>query len=112
MSSLGHNEWTCYDFDTTLWITSHGKELTFGKYAHFAAHRRQITMAISFFLTILLSVFIWNSSEYVSEGEIDKSDLNQVMSWWRHQIETFSALLAICAGNSPVTGESPAMVNN
>ena len=28
-------------------------------------------------------------------------------SWWRHQMETFSALLAICAGNSPVTGEFP-----
>ena len=26
-------------------------------------------------------------------------------SWWRHQMETFSTLLAICAGNSPVTGE-------
>ena len=25
--------------------------------------------------------------------------------WWRHQMETFSALLAICAGNSPITGE-------
>ena len=25
--------------------------------------------------------------------------------WWRHQMEAFSALLAICAGNSPVTGE-------
>ena len=25
--------------------------------------------------------------------------------WWRHQMETFSALLAISAGNSPVTGE-------
>ena len=30
------------------------------------------------------------------------------LSWWRHQMETFSALLAICAGNSPVTGEFPA----
>ena len=28
--------------------------------------------------------------------------------WWRHQMETFSALLAICAGNSPVPGEFPA----
>ena len=25
------------------------------------------------------------------------------VSWWRHQTETFSALLALCAGNSPVT---------
>ena len=29
-------------------------------------------------------------------------------TWWYHQMETFSAFLAICAGNSPVTGEFPA----
>ena len=29
-------------------------------------------------------------------------------AWWRHQMETFSALLAICAGNPPVPGEFPA----
>ena len=29
-------------------------------------------------------------------------------SWWRHEVETFSALLAICAGNSPITSEFPA----
>ena len=28
-------------------------------------------------------------------------------SWWRHQMETFSASLALCVGNSPVTGEFP-----
>ena len=27
------------------------------------------------------------------------------LRWWRHQMETFSSLLAICEGNSPVTGE-------
>ena len=29
------------------------------------------------------------------------------ISWWRHQMQTFSALLAFCAGNSPVTDEFP-----
>ena len=29
-------------------------------------------------------------------------------TWWRHQMENFSALLAICEGNSPVPGEFPA----
>ena len=29
------------------------------------------------------------------------------MTWCRHQMETFSAFLAICAGISPVTGEFP-----
>ena len=28
-------------------------------------------------------------------------------TWWRHQMETFSALLAICVGNLPVTSEFP-----
>ena len=27
--------------------------------------------------------------------------------WWRHQMETFSALLALCVGNSSVTDEFP-----
>ena len=27
--------------------------------------------------------------------------------WWRHQMETFSALLALCAGNSPTTANFP-----
>ena len=30
------------------------------------------------------------------------------LAWWRHQMEIFSALLAICVGNSPDTGEFPA----
>ena len=34
--------------------------------------------------------------------------LKGIRPWWRHQMETFSALLAICAGNSPVPGEFPA----
>ena len=29
-------------------------------------------------------------------------------TWWRHQMKTFSVLLAICAANSPVPGEFPA----
>ena len=31
--------------------------------------------------------------------------VSKLSAWWRHQMETFSALLAICAGNSPVPGE-------
>ena len=29
------------------------------------------------------------------------------VAWWRHQMEAFSALRAICVGNSPVNGEFP-----
>ena len=36
----------------------------------------------------------------------EQSDYN-VVPWWRPQMETFAALLALCAGNSLVTGEFP-----
>ena len=49
----------------------------------------------------VLAPTCWTSSWTANISIINKS-------WWRHQIETFSALLAICAGNSPVTGEFPA----
>ena len=32
---------------------------------------------------------------------------DSLKSWWRHQMEAFSALLALCARNSPVTCEFP-----
>ena len=38
---------------------------------------------------------------------IDSIPIKYLKSWWRHQMETFSALLAIYAGNLPVTGEFP-----
>ena len=38
---------------------------------------------------------------------LGRHGLFHAVAWWRHQMETFSALLALCAGNSPVTGEFP-----
>ena len=38
----------------------------------------------------------------------DIANNSKLGAWWRHQMETFSASLAIYAGNSPVPGEFPA----
>ena len=46
--------------------------------------------------------------EKISDTEISNRGVgNHQYSWWRHLLETFSTLLALCAGNSPVTGEFP-----
>ena len=45
--------------------------------------------------------------EIFPHGRQGPTYLTWVISWWRHQMETFSALLAICAENSPVHGEFP-----
>ena len=44
----------------------------------------------------------------LSETLIFESQCNMLLPWWRHQMETFSVSLVLCAGNSPVTGEFPA----
>ena len=39
--------------------------------------------------------------------EVHSSGTLCAFQWWRHQMETFSALLALCAGKSPVPVNSP-----
>ena len=39
---------------------------------------------------------------------LTKRHLKKAATWWRHQMETLSASLALCVGNSLITGESPA----
>ena len=69
-----------------------------------------------FGLKILLSIIdlasAWRVNElcfyvFYSVKHIALSYTWHPYSWWRHQMETFSASLAICAGNSPVPGEFP-----
>ena len=45
-------------------------------------------------------------SQAISITDLVLSQTSQmnVVTWWRHQMEAFSALPAICAGNSPVPG--------
>ena len=63
-------------------------------------------------------IFILGFDEVTQSHIISLSFINTILalfymlipslSWWRHKMKTFSALLAICAGNSPVIGEFPA----
>ena len=62
---------------------------------------------------------VWTKKHYIldvkCQCEIDNVTIQAVIvkswlwwAWWRHEMETFSALLAFCAGNAPVHGEFPA----
>ena len=42
--------------------------------------------------------------DFPSQKKIQAASWNTSSPWWRHQMETFSALQIICVGNSPVTG--------
>ena len=64
---------------------------------------------------ILANCVIWVKYKMILSKRLWKCRLQNVsyfsghnmLAWWRHQMETFPALLAICAGNSPVPGEFP-----
>ena len=62
------------------------------------------------------NIFFLTSKNFSKDGKYDiqetprdtlSQNVHKFHSWWRHQMETFSTLLAICAGNSPVPGEFP-----
>ena len=71
------------------------------------SQRRMLAFA-TYTLYDTLYIYIYICSKYVM-GDSDISDIwaSDSTIWWRHQMETFSALLAFCVGNSPVTGEFP-----
>ena len=50
---------------------------------------------------------IENTSIYLCSPSIHSINKIEFINclWWRHQMEAFSASLAICVGNSPVPGE-------
>ena len=58
-------------------------------------------------LTYYLVKDILGNVNWKMMTNLSRSQRVKRIIWWRHQMETFSAILAICAGNSPVTGESP-----
>ena len=44
-------------------------------------------------------------SMWITQTQVVRS--SHLRTWWRHQMETFFPLLALCEGNSPVIGEFP-----
>ena len=52
-------------------------------------------------------VFVMKKLELIMRHRCGSGQRSRVKNnpWWRHQMKTFFALLALCAGNSPVTGE-------
>ena len=67
------------------------------------------------FCTVMCSTCSCGTCSNICQDDPDNSDAlrnivpchRKLFSWWRHQMETFSALQAICAGNSQVPGEFP-----
>ena len=56
----------------------------------------------------MTTLVMWGRKNYTSLAlQYKKSRANFDIEWWRHQMETFSPLLDLCAGNSPVTDDFP-----
>ena len=112
--------WPRRPFDTSYWssVTQNFRNYTIWKYSIMKKDTSEqcVIMAVINCAKIELPVKCdINYTEilfkrYLNIGLYLSNETNGIYglcSWWRHQMETFSALLAICAGNSPVPGEFP-----
>ena len=67
-----------------------------------------IHMYVNCVLYIYLFIYLCiNKYDVINDTLFHDLSCNRVHPWWRHQMETFSALLFLFAGNSPVTGGFP-----
>ena len=79
-------------------------------------HRNDILVRCHLNVVIVIGIHICKlivttvvlSWPYVQFSVATANAISIRLPWWRHQMETFSAILVICAGNSTVTGEFPA----
>ena len=55
----------------------------------------------------LKPILYWHRGNLQDCSSITHTNFPYFTQWWRHQMETFSALLALCEGNSPITGDFP-----
>ena len=75
--------------------------------------RHQLVLKLLFWLSLFIPDYPLLKRQPVGSvtnvyGQLSPTTRQPVTnSWWRHKWKTFSALLAICAGNSPVPGEFP-----
>ena len=74
--------------------------ITFGQVRLGGSVRNYFSVRTIFHSTGCCKLPRWESSNVVCHAV-------RSITWWRHQMETFSALLALCAGNSPVPVNSP-----
>ena len=78
----------------------------------FKPHRNKTSVKFdASYKTFLYSWCVWKCIQWNSMSTILFRPLGVlavvILPWWRHQLETFPALLAICAGNSPRPVNSP-----
>ena len=65
----------------------------------------KVYLNLSYLILSYLSTYRCSAPELSSHGACKCPSLS--VAWWRNQMETLSALLVRCVGNSPVTGEFP-----
>ena len=93
-----------------VWIQPFGSSTVFQHFAYSSTqYGFMVVLSVPCCSTVLIKAFIGHQF-----GRIYPGNYNTIMftwlcrvPWWRHQMETFSVLLALCDGNSPVTGEFP-----
>ena len=107
--TLGRNNQQC-----TMSVLDKHSEWEF-PYSHFSSVRYDIYFSQwirKLCSSNLILIFARTRRRYLDFGQLAWAtfattippDFKLTFPWWRHQMETFSDLLALCDGNPPVTG--------
>ena len=105
-------EYLLYAIISLLQVSARKCSCDFGIYTwrNVSLLKEYFSWAFSIQLHIKIMWCYWNETlfEYSESWWGATTGRKKLSTWWRHQKETFSALLALCVRNSPATGELPA----
>ena len=112
--------WWRHHVFTKLYITDKLCFFSDGFWSGFICYQSHSTRIIIKSVHASIASSKLNDAGWLREGSIRKMQTAwchfsmkilpyyHMTTWWRHQMETFAALPALCVGNSPITGEFPA----
>ena len=103
---------------TAMWSYKHSLYANCSQMRYCFVNSRIYSTMLGLIEDVSCSRIRLTQNTYINHSVSHPLNANKQCGWWncyrcagaywsRHQMETFPALLAICAGNSPVSGEFP-----
>ena len=114
-----HHDQACYDCHCSFYLRKHiNCVAVLTADIHLDTHPKVMASVICYFSSApwryhisapnFFTLLCKKRKRYIRHILCSACKQHESTPWRRHQMETFSSLLAICAGNSPVSGEFPA----
>ena len=103
------NKSLCFPTKNSVWLQTMKRVTCLRMNTHWCFFR-VVSVKRTHFIKSLETKFFWKAIWFMLVFASNNAGVAKILhgkSWWRHQMETLSAFMALCEGNPSVTGGFP-----